>query len=1441
MAGGAIVGALKYLVEVDSERAAVEIDKFLAEAKAKVDAAGGDAVFRMLGDKAQLDKDIAQAQADVDRLSAKNAVVEFDGDTGKLMAALETAKREVQEATHKKAVFEFETRGINKVLAEMGAVQALKEKMTKTSGDNVAATDKEALAVAKLRESYNKLASERLKLQRATRPGNQFGTEGERLALARVNAEMRQMEHEGQRLGAGLEHITQDVEGSRGGFVNWARNIGDTRVNMLAFSGTVKSMSIALGGLAPIIAGLVGSLSALVGAVGAGLVGAFGIGAGALTGFGLAAIGAGIALHQPIHQLGIAHKATTQYADAVQKYGKNSKQAQAKQAQMNSALKGLPRSAQQAMKSLGDMRVQFMKLGGTSIRNDFFTSFAKGIKTAQALLPTFAKGSASVFHQASQGFNDWMKGLRGGEAQGILHNLFSNASKDIGPLMAGLGSLGTAFGRFISLASNAGPGISTTFKNWAQGIADATGKGSGFGATVDSLVSKAKSLGSFLSATGRLAIAFFGAGADSGQRMLDTMTKAENRWTSWMKSAAGQNSLHQFFSDAVDNTTQLFRALAPLARTITALSAAFLPLTTGILKGATYIGDFVHFLTQIPGLLPAIHGLGVGLAGIFVATKIRAYVGIFQSFLRFIGVMAAEETAATAATAANTAAVEANTAALAANAGAAEASGAAHLAMGGEAAAGEAALVGVDGAALSAAGGMGAAEGAAGGLAVGLAPVAVTIGAIVGGGLLLNHFFGDAGNRWQPAIDASKAFNAAAAQIPVTQKQVQQSMTKSNSLWERVAKLTKAGKTGTQAYTTAVRGAAKADTAHAEAQQRSRFEITKARTAVQTTASQYDKAKKAVIDMVQSGLRPGNPALDTTITTMTSLGATLRLNTLNFNRLKAGAAAAGPAMLKSLNALKQIAGRQTALKFRFSDTAVTGQLAKVSQSLKSLGKTQAVKIALQGSATAEEALARLKNYLHSLPGEKKVKVTANDQASSKVSSIKSKIDALTDKYFRVAARDQSSPKLAAIQAAIDALHDKQVTITTTHLNRTINEQLTRGQRINHAGRYAGGVVPGFATGAALDRLMERAYARADRAPGLNPARGAQVRSPRYVVGEEPGRTEFIITDNPAYRRSNLAYLRDAMQALGVVPGFGKGGKRGKGKKGGKRGKRVAAAASGSSDYGASTFGLTLDDMIGPGTDYDHWEKEVSYLANVASLTQRNYDLGKTDLNSVIGAIGNEISAYRTLKGVIDGVVGSGATSPVKPKGSAPTKPKKLSKKDKQNKKKVAKFNRAMKQYERDKRAYDAAQQQAEEHNASIPTRSDLDDEARTINDITIPNLTLDILEAQNAAAQNANLGAASFNSARWDLLKSFGSNIGGLGGGSLFSQVSNAALTPGQVGFGSPSAAQLSSAVSARSAAPMRAASGSSGTVNNVTNNFAAPPPDPHTWAQQQSYELSAL
>lgn len=108
---------------------------------------------------------------------------------------------------------------------------------------------------------------------------------------------------------------------------------------------------------------------------------------------------------------------------------------------------------------------------------------------------------------------------------------------------------------------------------------------------------------------------------------------------------------------------------------------------------------------------------------------------------------------------------------------------------------------------------------------------------------------------------------------------------------------------------------------------------------------------------------------------------------------------------------------------------------------------------------------------------------------------------------------------------------------------------------------------------------------------------------------------------------------------------------------------------------------------------------------------------------------------------------------------------------------------------------------------------------------------------------------ASFNTARQSLYQAFAGNLAGLGvmpvtrggpggPGAGAGVMSGLSASPGSFGY-------LPAPTTGQGSGPFEgagnAATGSTPGSNTIINNFAAPPPDPHTWTMQQQFEIGAL
>lgn len=1369
-----VIGVIEYLTKLDPSGAERGMAELGAKTESEMKALDGlTAVLELRAENRDLDDKLEKANIDLKKLDAQRAEAKLTGDDKDFTAAYDRVRARIAQLKHDRAVVQFTTSGVARVLADAKAVEAAAgrtDRATKATTGNLL---KQQVQVTQLRRKYNDLYTEISRLE-SIKPPRGSRTEGQDLHLEELRAQAALAEHELGRLGKSVEDITKDNENARGP-VDRLRSaltsLGSARLSLGPISGTIRQFAIGAALLAPILTSLVGSAVALTGAIGAGLVGAFGIAAGAGAGFLAVTLG----LLPSLKQLGTEAKTLPSLVGPLQ--------------HMRDSLSG-------------------------GIRQSFFQDAHQGVKTLQADFPAFKSGATAAFGAASKGFQAWMSGLRSPEAQSILKNILGNFKQDIGPTMAGLGSLTTAFSRFISIASGSGPGISKTFEGWAAGIEHSTRAGSGFADRVNSLVGQAKTLGSTLAATGRLTVAFFGAGAKSGQGLLQSLTANENKMTEWIHSVSGQQSLGRFFSDAADNTRQLFSALAPLISTFVKLSGALAPVTTGMLQFATFIGRVIGAVASLAPARVTLEGFGVALGGLFLLSKVSGWVKTAASGF---GVMAGAEDAATAATAANTAALEANTAAFAEN----------DLARG--VGSGEAALGGLAGATEGV--GLAATESALPILGLGVALGALIVYATRGKSAIDRAH--DALGHYDAMVQQARPGLAKLTQTSRAKIKTDDDATKAqNDLYRATERFVKGdGSLG------AVQAAqVKANVAGAKAATNTKAQAT-AQQALVTSSEKVAQAQKAVA-AAQSAVRdsrtpPGasgrggaiagpkdaDPAAIKALTAanndLSTAEAQQTIDQINQARAMNGLNQLAPSVTKNFQALQDTVGRTKAAKIGLTaDPSTTAQIAKMAADLQKLGVTKRAKLIIDGAKSPEEALKGLQKLDAKTLKTKILRISKDAALASALAGL-NKVDAkqLKQKALRILTNTGSvTQALAFLQgkklpdkeqkfkpgspAAVVATYNQIVQQTPDRVVQIQFHGSKTGNWSGASGHFAGGAVPGFAGGGWLDTMMNRAYDLAGRKPGLDPVGGATVRSPRYVVGEEAGRTEYIITDNPAYRASNLNYLQDAARALGqaIVPGY-KGGK-------GSKAKRIGPS------------GLNLDDATAPNSAYQKQEDAVNFDAANAELIKRHYDLQDTPttIDAYTSAITKEYDDYGTLATTIQNMLSHASSiGPVSVPG-------------------VSKKTKTAKERKQQK-AQQAKQDAANAWNSSLKSDTEsLTDELNTINNITRPNLQLDIFEANNAAAANAQLDAGAFNSARYDLFKTFSSNISAPtpGGSPGAPMTVTPGSTPPSPGYLTPSSAPSGSG----------GAGGGAGGNTTIVNNFAAPPPDPLTWTAGVSFNM---
>jgi hypothetical protein len=426
-----------------------ELDTKLAEAKDHVrELEGRRATVTIKADKQQLDADLKEARAEVKRLDGEKATIQIDTrGAEKALASIEAVRKaeaaraaaEERYARQRQRIANDEER--NRSAAEKAAYRA-NEIARKADLDAA----RQAQRVSALRNNFVRLTDEIENVDKAMKKGFQ-GRETQikmqidrKHLVASLEATKAELSYLGghppvgikidtDRSDAGrLRNWINSLKGSLTGLAEKAGSIGHVRLNLGPFSGTIRTMALAVAGLAPIITSLVGSATALVGVLGTGLAGAAAVAGGTFAGLALNLGGVIGAVKPAISDFKLAEKATVAYKTAVDKYGASSKQAKTAQAQMNSVLRNVDPTARQAAKGWANLSTEWHKLTGPAAKKAVGDVLIGGVKTLNTLMPTLAHNTNQTFGILDTHITGIEKSLRSAGAVKVFDSLGKSAN-----------------------------------------------------------------------------------------------------------------------------------------------------------------------------------------------------------------------------------------------------------------------------------------------------------------------------------------------------------------------------------------------------------------------------------------------------------------------------------------------------------------------------------------------------------------------------------------------------------------------------------------------------------------------------------------------------------------------------------------------------------------------------------------------------------------------------------------------------------------------------------------------------------------------------------------------------------------------------------------------------------------------------------------------------
>lgn len=602
-------------------------------------------------DTANIDRRIVQMQRMVLEERKRNSLLKNNLQVEKRVASERTRLHRADVSglkARERAVVELQRvvdRAHGRALADIREREREEASLART----VSKAHGEALGnIRESRREYEKLKKEVNDLERRGRLSMAFDP----AALQRLREAQTELRHTRERVkevGGSTDDIDVKFRRSGSTISRWANSLANVRVHLGFMSLTIKQLAISSLGFSHVISSATAVLSAFVGVLGSGLIGALGFAGAGLTGFALAAGGITAILVPLIGEFGDARKAITAYDDAVKKYGKGSDQAKTKMEQMNKVLGNTSPKVRKAISDFDGLGDRFKELTSPA-RGSFFEGVAEAVTTASDLMPMFARRSTQAFRTVSDGLQDWMKGLRSAEGESIIDTIFGNFNAALGPLLKGLGNFQAVLGRIFASFSRHLKPVANVFKGWTEGLLDATSNADSLDGKVDNFMESLKSVGRLLMASTRLIGAFFGAGVAEGQSMTDSITETFNRWTDWINSVEGNASLQEWFAEGRETISNIGSALASLAQVFAQLSNVTRPIFDALITGFTavsrVIGDiassgFGAFLAKF-AVFAAIGGrvaalaAGFGLFTRMVISMVKA-LGLFRAALMLAG------------------------------------------------------------------------------------------------------------------------------------------------------------------------------------------------------------------------------------------------------------------------------------------------------------------------------------------------------------------------------------------------------------------------------------------------------------------------------------------------------------------------------------------------------------------------------------------------------------------------------------------------------------------------------------------------------------------------------------------------------------------------------------------------------------------------------------
>lgn len=428
---------------------------------------------------------------------------------------------------------------------------------------------------------------------------------------------------------------------SIGGIFEKFGKLGETTFRLGPITTTITGAVRGLSLLGPIVTSLAGSLTALVGVLGTGVAGAALGAAGAIGGLGISIAGMVGAIKPAVAQFKLYSAATKAYNRSVALYGKDSDKTKDRLKEMRHAYGELTPAMRQGATELKKFSAEWQSLTGKRA-DRFIGSITKNLYSSlRKLAPTIAGNTNRTFDIIQNRFAKLTQWLSRKRQIRMFDSIGESSNQFLKPALIGVEHLVKAFLHLTEASGRLFAGrAGQSFRDWAAGIDKATQPSEKLDRTIQRLGNHAADVFKFMGAFGRLFITIMNRGANSGDRMVKSMTDWANKKNEFFKGPKGKDDLNQFFNRSEQNTRKLVAVLGPLVKAFLEWSNALAPISSGMLSVISVVSRGIGALAHLTAMQGPLKAFGATLAGLWAVNRIAGFISKVQALGRAIAILA---------------------------------------------------------------------------------------------------------------------------------------------------------------------------------------------------------------------------------------------------------------------------------------------------------------------------------------------------------------------------------------------------------------------------------------------------------------------------------------------------------------------------------------------------------------------------------------------------------------------------------------------------------------------------------------------------------------------------------------------------------------------------------------------------------------------------------